>query len=146
MFSCFKNGFIVLLLNSLPLSDHNFVHFLSLLRMFCNALTTSFAVLFFSGSIQRYLENMSITKRKYLTLSFSLEILDTSAKSISNWSPIPATTTRAFRKECLRSLLRLWASWLCNHLRTLFFSYMCYAFRFQDSIKFIWTYICTRIG
>jgi hypothetical protein len=49
---------------------------------------------------------MPIRKRRYLTLSFSLAILETSAKSISNWSSIPATTTRAFLKECLSSLLR----------------------------------------
>jgi hypothetical protein len=84
------------------------------------------------------LENMPIRKRRYLTQSFSLEILETSAKSISNWSSIPATTTLAFLKECPRSPLRLWASWLCNYLRTCF-PYMCYAFKFQDFIKFIWT-------
>jgi hypothetical protein len=39
--SFFKNVFMMLLLNSLPLSERNFLHFLHLFSIYFNALTTS---------------------------------------------------------------------------------------------------------
>ena len=52
-----------------------------------------------------------MTKRRYFMPTFSSDMLDTSDRSISNWSSMSETTTRTFRKECLSSLLRH-----CNHL------------------------------
>src|SRR5437016_9084034 len=65
---CSKNLFNSLLVNSKPLSVWSLTGFLGddLLNNFLNASNMSWALLFFTGTAQAYLENVSIATRIHL--------------------------------------------------------------------------------
>ena len=102
-------------LNSQPLSVCN-MRWISSLKIELNASVTIWPDLFFIGRTQAYFENVSIQVSKHFTPSLWVESDWISMRSVCHRSWIPFVNVCLRLKLCLRSLYRVYTSYLISQL------------------------------